>query len=74
MDHRIDMRRAFPLTPLFPGLNLTYALYLLQLYGTLAIWALLTSLKNQYKNYYKESALDLMLKNIHFKRHYSIDI
>ena len=30
MDHRIDTRHAFLLTPLFPGLNLTYALYLLQ--------------------------------------------
>ena len=30
MDHRIDVRQALPLTPLFPGLNLTYALYLLQ--------------------------------------------
>ena len=29
MDHRIDVRQALPLTPLFPGLNLTYALYLL---------------------------------------------
>ena len=28
MDHRIDTRHAFPLTPLFPGLILTYALYL----------------------------------------------
>ena len=29
MDHRIDKRQAFPLTPLFPDLNLAYALYLL---------------------------------------------
>ena len=31
MDHRINMRQLLPLTPLFPGLNLTYALKLLQL-------------------------------------------
>ena len=31
MDHRIDVRQILPLTPLFPGLNLTYALNLLQL-------------------------------------------
>ena len=30
MDHRINMRQPLPLTPLFPGLNLTYALKLLQ--------------------------------------------
>ena len=29
MDHRINMRQPLPLTPLFPGLNLTYALKLL---------------------------------------------
>ena len=32
MDHRINMRQPLPLTPLFPGLNLTYALKLLQAY------------------------------------------
>ena len=32
MDHRINMRQPLPLTPLFPGLNLTYALKLLQRY------------------------------------------
>ena len=30
MDHRINMRQPLPLAPLFPGLNLTYALNLLQ--------------------------------------------
>ena len=30
MDHRINMRQPLPLAPLFPGLNLTYALKLLQ--------------------------------------------
>ena len=29
MDHRINMRQPLPLAPLFPGLNLTYALKLL---------------------------------------------
>ena len=29
MDHHIDTRHVFSLTPLFPGLNLTYARYLL---------------------------------------------
>ena len=32
MDHHIDTRHAFPLTPLFPGLILTYARYLLHSY------------------------------------------
>ena len=31
MDHRIDKRQASPLTPLFPDLNLAYALYLLHM-------------------------------------------
>ena len=46
MDHRINMRQPLPLTPLFPGLNLTYALKLLhfqsypyiKVIGCLAVW------------------------------------
>ena len=37
MDHRIDTRHAFSLTPLFPDLNLTYALYLLQIMNVI-LW------------------------------------
>ena len=38
MDHRINMRQPLPLTPLFPGLNLTYALKLLQIVFISLMW------------------------------------